>query len=145
MCTQHIGKTIILFTVFLTLSTALPLESSLRKDTNGCYPHEFRCHNRYYCINSRYVCDEIDDCGDLSDESYCSNKQCFHGEFLCSSNGIYVCHPNHYKCDGEPDCDDQSDERNCKLKRSDENLLDHLKRPLSAKSPFYFYKARPFY
>ncbi|CAG2215399.1 LRP1B [Mytilus edulis] len=114
MCTQHIGKSTILFTVFLTLSTALPLESSLRKDNSGCYPHEFRCHNRYYCINSRYVCDEIDDCGDLSDESNCSNKKCFHGEFLCSSNGIYVCHPNHYKCDGEPDCDDQSDERNCK-------------------------------
>ncbi|XP_055926425.1 low-density lipoprotein receptor-related protein 10-like isoform X1 [Argiope bruennichi] len=44
------------------------LSITLSKKSNQCY--DFRCENNY-CINARYVCDGINNCGDFSDEIDC--------------------------------------------------------------------------
>ncbi|XP_059147553.1 sortilin-related receptor-like isoform X2 [Physella acuta] len=38
------------------------------------YINKFRCANGY-CIPKRFLCDDINDCFDGSDENYCSNRK----------------------------------------------------------------------
>ncbi|XP_066285748.1 plasminogen-like [Branchiostoma lanceolatum] len=49
------------------------------------------------------VCDDIDDCGDNTDEQNCSLSACDNGALF---------HPA-TRCDGRDDCGDNSDEENC--------------------------------
>ena len=51
-----------------------------------------------------YVCNEVADCSDLTDEQGC---KCEHNEFTCRNQ---ECIPTHYKCNGFADCADSSDE-----------------------------------
>ncbi|XP_067896597.1 complement factor I isoform X2 [Heterodontus francisci] len=77
------------------------------------YPTEMNCTNdEFKCVNGKCIplkdlCNGIDDCADLSDESCC--KECTKS-FHCKSD---VCIPNFSICDGEDDCLDGSDESNC--------------------------------
>ena len=70
-----------------------------------CASGMFNCTNKK-CINSTFVCDGTDDCGDNSDETSCRCS----GEhnFLCK-NG--ECIERNWTCDGVDDCGDGSDER----------------------------------
>ena len=69
----------------------------------------FECRNKL-CLPYGKVCDLIDDCGDGSDEEYCSNN------FICNQNSStlntnYI--PVWKVCDGQFDCVDSSDELLC--------------------------------
>ncbi|XP_078397876.1 complement factor I-like [Cetorhinus maximus] len=72
----------------------------------NCTNDEFKCVNGK-CIPLENLCNGIDDCADLSDESCC--KDC-DKSYRCKSD---VCIPNFSLCDGEDDCLDGSDESNC--------------------------------
>ena len=41
----------------------------------GCEEGEFRCDNAV-CVPQSYVCDQVDDCGDHSDEEQTCRKFC---------------------------------------------------------------------
>jgi len=76
-----------------------------------CNSGEFKCANGKKCIDSSWICDGDNDCGDNSDERGCG-VVCNSGEFRCA-NGAKCINPA-WKCDGENDCGDNSDERNCR-------------------------------
>ena len=64
----------------------------------------FVCDNKMRCINYSQVCDLVDDCGDGSDETSCTNN------FKCGSSVRFI--PKTSKCDDKFDCLDKSDECN---------------------------------
>ena len=69
----------------------------------GCKPDRFKCHNGK-CIHREYTCNEINDCGDFSDEQKCGCKP---DQFTCRNK---ECIPIKYYCNGFADCSDSSDE-----------------------------------
>lgn len=85
---------------------------------SDCQPEEFQCKNKK-CINVRWTCDNVNDCGDYSDEI---EELCKHSEkaltaslqsactdgFRCKSG---KCINMTLVCNGEDDCYDGSDER----------------------------------
>ena len=62
---------------------------------------EFKCWNNL-CVLSDQQCDNVNQCGDNSDEMGC---------FQCLNSGLLV-KPD-VVCDGVDDCGDNSDEANC--------------------------------
>jgi hypothetical protein len=77
-------------------------------------PDFFRCKNQR-CINSAFVCDSENDCGDFSDENNCEefkkslqrNSTCREDQWRCADK---LCIPQEWVCNGESDCPDSSDE-----------------------------------
>ena len=53
--------------IYSTLYSLHSLGESLSSD---CSPDQFKCANSR-CVNARQVCDDVDDCGDASDENGC--------------------------------------------------------------------------
>ncbi len=93
-------------------------------DESGCpprYPNggycpeqQFQCDN-HLCVGHLDLCDEVDDCGDGSDErpEFCATYSCEeHDKFRCN-NG--KCIFRNQVCDGMPHCSDKSDETNVTL------------------------------
>uniref|UniRef100_A0A8B9TAB2 Suppression of tumorigenicity 14 n=1 Tax=Anas platyrhynchos TaxID=8839 RepID=A0A8B9TAB2_ANAPL len=93
-------------------NTGRCIEKSMRCDgwidcVDGiCTEQQFRCQNGW-CKPKFWVCDNVNDCGDDSDELQCN---CGNSSFKCNSG---KCIPNTQKCDGKDDCGDGSDEGSC--------------------------------
>ena len=81
----------------------------VEKSEGGDYHQEFyQCENRK-CVEFKQVCDLVDDCGDMSDESSCKNHMICE-ETLNSTKHQFIALSQ--KCDGIYDCFDLSDECN---------------------------------
>ncbi|KAI8513487.1 Low-density lipoprotein receptor domain class A [Branchiostoma belcheri] len=84
-------------------------------DFRECFSTEFKCEVTSICVPLSRVCDGVNDCGDVSDES-CGVQRvdegwlCVPGWFKCKSS---TCIPGEGRCDGIRDCDDDSDESGC--------------------------------
>ena len=85
----------ILFTAIITYSF---------HDVSDCEAEEYECYSGK-CIPRQYVCNTVNDCGDLSDEQGCG---CALDQFTCKAS--QTCIPVQYKCNGYDDCPDSSDE-----------------------------------
>jgi len=72
---------------------------------NGSLLIEFHCDNNK-CIDKSLICNNVDDCGDASDELIC----CTDG-FQCRSD--QKCLQKTSRCDGIQQCTDGSDEHGC--------------------------------
>ncbi|KAK0146054.1 Low-density lipoprotein receptor-related protein 2 [Merluccius polli] len=72
-----------------------------------CSAGQFTCLEGQ-CIPSKYRCDRVTDCRDISDENNCNYPQCT--EKTCA-NG--ACYNTSQHCNGLLDCRDGSDELNC--------------------------------
>lgn len=77
-----------------------------------CASDKFRCTNGR-CIDKLLMCDEADDCGDLSDEINCEQTKsadlCNLEQFPCNSNRS-ICVPKAARCNGTAECPSQEDE-----------------------------------
>jgi len=74
-----------------------------------CPEDKFECDNGK-CISPCQACNGFNNCGDRSDERYCTNECDGQHHFLCD-NG--KCYRSFVKCNGADDCGDGSDEANC--------------------------------
>ena len=72
-----------------------------------CRPAYFQCHNNR-CVPSNLTCNQVNDCGDFSDELNCSCSSDDH--FRCASGQCVLAS---FRCDSDPDCPDASDEMHC--------------------------------
>ena len=74
-----------------------------------CVSGYFQCHDNSKCIRDYWMCDNVNDCDDNSDESplvCCGDTNQFHcGSGVCISQGVV--------CNGVDDCVYGEDERNC--------------------------------
>ncbi|KAM9307511.1 low-density lipoprotein receptor-related protein 12 [Gastrophryne carolinensis] len=97
-----------------------------------CERNRFRCDNGK-CISETLKCNNLDDCGDNSDEKLCSKlahptetslQPCSSSQFQCLSRftKAYTCLPNSLKCDGNIDCLDLGDEIDCDVPTCGQSL-----------------------
>ena len=75
----------------------------------ACKSDEFSCDNGK-CIPQRYVCNYINDCGDIFDDD--EKGCCGQDEFKWTN---IECVSMSYKCNCYADCSDSSDEESCEM------------------------------
>ena len=100
---QYMALAVRVFTVSVSEETS-QLTFAFKNKDSGKYENNFFQCNNDRCITFGKVCNLIDDCGDGSDETICSNN------FHCDNPRRFI--PRQYKCDGEIHCNDYSDECN---------------------------------
>ncbi|GBN00823.1 hypothetical protein AVEN_208718-1 [Araneus ventricosus] len=102
----HLLLALAFATVFLFSNVdAENLRQRICKGHDGpCSFDQYRCLNNK-CVQRTEMCNGRNDCGDNSDETYCSHRgNCpTHRSFFCGKNNNYVdrCFPLSWKCDGE--------------------------------------------
>ena len=69
----------------------------------------FKCDDGLKCVSYKDVCNRINDCGDMSDEIYCTNHMICKGTLKTNESKFVTASAT---CDGYPDCFDWSDECN---------------------------------
>lgn len=89
--------------------------SCLKMTTTECQQNcssinEYQCTTSEECIPKTWLCDQVPDCADQSDETDCVYQCSNQTSFTCN-NG--QCINMTYLCDGLPNCRDGSDEANC--------------------------------
>eukprot|EP00116_Pleurobrachia_bachei_P001199 sb/3461461/ len=98
-CKNRPGE--VVFAMASDQSVTVLLRSS---DTPDHYTKDiFPCDNNH-CVETRDVCNLVDDCGDGSDERWCANH------FHCRQSGEFI--PLSSVCDGHVDCLSYEDECN---------------------------------
>ncbi|CAM9291707.1 unnamed protein product [Bubo scandiacus] len=94
-----------------------------KSDEPNCDCDQFHCANGK-CIPESWKCNNMDECGDNSDEEICAKanpqtassfQPCAYNQFQCLSRftKLYTCLPESLKCDGNIDCLDLGDEVDC--------------------------------
>ena len=73
----------------------------------GCELGEFDCGTGSECIDSRHVCDEVEQCSNGADEKDCG---CGAGLYQCEDGQCIVAA---FVCDNVVNCNDGSDEVSC--------------------------------
>ncbi|GFY18745.1 uncharacterized protein TNCV_2399651 [Trichonephila clavipes] len=103
------------------LSISETVRRRLFRLNDECNFDQYQCLNGV-CVSRNKLCNGRNDCGDNSDEQYCSTSGSCpkHREFLCDRNynSYSKCIPTSWKCDGIKDCTYGTDERECKLSTS---------------------------
>lgn len=86
-------------------------ESNHSPPYSVCPPHDFQCKNQK-CIPYAQICDNVDNCGDHSDEAGGPDGPC--KDIVCGANQMkcdnQTCVSKYWICDGEQDCVNGSDE-----------------------------------
>lgn len=97
-----------LFVSSLSVSRGLV---SLVKSGRQCADDEWKCAYANTCIPKNWVCDNVRDCRDDSDEIACiSIRPCHQSQLACSN---HQCISKELWCDGVYHCKDKSDEIRC--------------------------------
>ncbi|GFY46973.1 uncharacterized protein TNIN_66361 [Trichonephila inaurata madagascariensis] len=114
---------LMLFGVLIGGTSAETVRQRLFKLNDECNFGQYQCLNSV-CVSRKELCNGRNDCGDNSDEEYCSTSGSCpkHRAFLCDRNynSYSKCIPTSWKCDGIKDCTYGTDEMEC---NEDKNTL----------------------
>ncbi|CAG9813302.1 unnamed protein product [Phaedon cochleariae] len=92
---------------------------------NNCSSSQFACRNGK-CVDPKLRCDDINNCGDGTDEMDCELFLCKEPRFFRCKN--HRCVSKSFVCDGENDCEDFSDEVDCENFKMSDHVESHCEK-----------------